>query len=713
MNLINDLIGAPLGYLMYWSYIWVGNYGVAILLFTLLTKVVLFPFSIIAQKNSIKMVRMAPELEDIRRYNSGNGELIALEARALYRREQYSPVAGVLPLLVQIPVILGLISVIYNPLQHLLHLNSQVIAGLTARASELADSMGSAVSELGFAGQAMALDEIRLSPGAFSDITDAAPAVQAVSSLNMDFFGLNLSAAPSFAGISVIIPFMSAISALALCLVQNKFNVLQRNSGFAGKWGMTIFLVAFSSYFAAVLPGGLGLYWTASNLLSIPVLGICNLVYNPKKYVDYEMPGEKHKRAPGEKAEKAAIREREKALKQRSKGDMLRFFDEGNVRELVFYSEANGFYKYFKGYIEYILANSDIVVHYVTSDPDDRIFGSAETRIKPYYINEKDLIKLFMRMDADVFVMTTPDIGKYHLKRSLVRKDVEYVYTDHHMTSLHMVLREGALDHYDTVFLSGPNRADELRQTEYVYGLPQKNLVETGYALLDELIERAGSLEREGALERKESSRKKILVAPSWQRGNLLDNCLEELVGGLSGRGWDVTIRPHPEFVKRFPDKMEKIKGLYGGGQADKGVRLETDFSSNESVYTADIVVTDWSTIAQEYSYSTKRPSVFVNTPMKISNPNYKKIPLVPLDISLRDEIGVSVDLADVGSIGEVCESLLNGKEDWHGRISKIVEQNIFNIGHGAENGAVYIIGRVERQRGQRGERGQKRQRQE
>ncbi|MCL2111212.1 MAG: YidC/Oxa1 family membrane protein insertase, partial [Clostridiales bacterium] len=61
MNIINDVVGSPLGNLMYWCYVAVGSYAGAILLFTLLTKAILFPLSVIAQKNSIKMVRMAPE----------------------------------------------------------------------------------------------------------------------------------------------------------------------------------------------------------------------------------------------------------------------------------------------------------------------------------------------------------------------------------------------------------------------------------------------------------------------------------------------------------------------------------------------------------------------------------------------------------------------------------------------------------------------------
>lgn len=682
MSLINDLIGTPLGYLMYWCYTWVGSYGAAILLFTLLTKIILFPLSVVAQKNSIKMVRMAPELDDIKRYNSGNGELIAQEISALYKREKYSTIAGILPLLVQIPIILGLINVIYNPLQHMMRLNTGIIGELTARAAEL---LGRAGEDLGYSGQILVLEQMRTTPDAFAQLTDAASAISDAGALHMNFLGINLSVTPSFGDATMIIPILSGVSALALCLVQNKYNVLQENAGFVSKWGMTIFLVAFSAYFACVLPGGLGLYWTAGNLISIPVLGICNLIYSPKKYIDYEAMAARHKETPEEKAAERLIK---KKLAIRSKEDMRRFFAKDNDRELVFYSEASGFYKYFKGYIEYILTNSDITVHYVTSDPEDRVFEMDEPRIKAYYANEKDLVALFMKMDTNIFIMTTPDLEKYQLKRSLVSKQVEYIYTDHGMTSFHLMLREGALDHFDTIFLCGPNHIDEVRQTEYVYQLPQKTLVKTGFALLDELLLRVA------ALKQTENTRKKILIAPSWQKDNLLDYCLEPIIDGLSGNDYDIVIRPHPEFVKRFPNKIDAINELYKD-RLGKDMTLETDFSSSESVYTADVIITDWSSVAQEYSYTTKKPSLFVNTPMKIVNPNYQNIKAVPLDIALRDEIGISIDPENLGSIGEICSELIAKKDEWKDRITKIVEHYIYNIGDGAKNGADYIIGRI------------------
>lgn len=75
---------------------------------------------------------------------------------------------------------------------------------------------------------------------------------------------------------------------MVLSLYQNKHNVLQQAQSSIGKWGMTIFLIAFSAFFAYILPCGMGLYWIVGNLLSIPVLTICNKIYDPKKHINFD-----------------------------------------------------------------------------------------------------------------------------------------------------------------------------------------------------------------------------------------------------------------------------------------------------------------------------------------------------------------------------------------------------------------------------------------
>ena len=53
--------------------------------------------------------------------------------------------------------------------------------------------------------------------------------------------------------------------------------------------------------------------------------------------------------------------------------------------QIMFYSEKNGFYKYFQNIIEYLLENTDVVINYVTSDPEDRVFQMASDRFRPLH----------------------------------------------------------------------------------------------------------------------------------------------------------------------------------------------------------------------------------------------------------------------------------------------------------------------------------------
>lgn len=59
-------------------------------------------------------------------------------------------------------------------------------------------------------------------------------------------------------------------------------------------------------------------------------------------------------------------------------------------------------------------------------------------------------------------------------------------------------------------------------------------------------------------------------------------------------------------------------------------------FSSNDTVFNADLIITDWSGIAYEYAFTTLRPVLYINTPMKIMNPEYEKIGVVPINIFMR-----------------------------------------------------------------------------
>ncbi|MDE6261359.1 MAG: membrane protein insertase YidC [Oscillospiraceae bacterium] len=684
MELINTIIGTPLGWLMYGCYWLFRNYGIAILAFTLLTKVVMFPISLLVQKNSIKMVKMKPQLDMLRYQYVDDSDAFIDAQSALYKKEHYNPMAGVIPLLLQLPIILGLLDVVYKPLKHILHLSPELQRAFVEQTARL---MSVTVDELGSTAQLSVVERVRAMPDAFASIPGSAEAVAQIQNLRMTFFGINLAETPSVHTLDALflIPMLAGLSALVMCWVQNKVNVLQIEQNKLSQWGMTAFMIAFSTFFAFIVPAGVGLYWTFGNLFSIGVMFLCNAVYSPKAYIDYALLEEMKRTA-------AQDRERKKQNAVLAKKYYKEFFskeNKGNMK-IMFYSEGSGFYKYFRALIEALLRDTNLTIHYVTSDPEDAIFQKNEPRIRPYYVDETRLISLMMKLESDMVVMTTPDLEKYHIKRSRVKENVEYVFMDHGCSSDNLAYRTGALDAYDTLLVVSREQAIEARAIEKLRRVKKKRIIECGYGLIDDMIAAYT------AMDKVENEKKTILIAPSWQYDNIMDSCLDDLVDALYGRGYRIVIRPHPQYVRRFPTRMKEIIQRYQDRAGDDFV-IETDFSSNVTVYTADLVITDWSGIAFEFSFTTDKPSLFINTQMKVVNEDWQKIPLIPFDITARSKVGRQVEKDEVKELAPIVEELLAHQEDYKERIAALKQQHFYNLGHSGEVGAQYIVHRLER----------------
>ena len=114
---------------------------------------------------------------------------------------------------------------------------------------------------------------------------------------------------------------------------------------------------------------------------------------------------------------------------------------------------------------------------------------------------------------------------------------------------------------------------------------------------------------------------------------------------------------------------------------------LETDFSSNVTIFTADLVITDWSGIAYEFSFSTLKPTLFINTPMKVMNPDYKEIDVVPFDIEARDQVGISVDTDALDTLPDAVYRLLTEEVYSKEALKKVREKYLYNVGGSAEVG--------------------------
>ncbi len=677
MDTVMYYICYPFGYVMKWCWELLGNYGLAIILFTLCTKIILLPVSVWVHKNSIKMVTIQPDINFIKAKYYGDRDRIAEEETKLYKKIGYSPFASVVPLLLQLLLLSAVVYIVKQPLTSILHISGETVEAL-ARSFGLEES-----DQLGV---------IRMIQSGAETDTSLSAVVSQIKSFDLSFAGFSLGVEPYKTwGIYTLVPVIAGASSLLLCWVQNAINVLQAEQSKLNKYGMTVLSVGISLSLGFFVYSGVALYWVASNLFAIVQQLVLNAVINPKKYVDYSKLEESRaaladieRLGDGKKDVKA------KENAKRERADYKRFFKIVN-KHFVIYSERSGFYKYYEALISELKKRAkNMTIHYVTSDPDDAIFRLAETdpTIKPYYIGQKKLITLMMRMDADIVAMTTPDLDNYYIKRSLVRKDVEYIYVPHDMMSVHMGFRKAALDHFDTIFCTGEHVAREVRKTEEVYSLPEKTLVKFGYPL-EEKLEKAYE-----DMDKTPHAKREILIGPSWQEDNLLDSCVDTLIEQLMCEENHIIVRPHPEYVKRYPEKIKLLTEKYAG-VPDEKLTFELNFTTNKSTYSSDLLITDWSAIAYEFCFSTKKPVLFVNTKMKMENPEWEKLGLTPAEIYLRDKVGVALEKSELDRTKTVADELMSSGEKYKEKITALLHEHLYSYGTNGAEGAKYILRRL------------------
>lgn len=742
------ILGSLLGICMSWCYNLVKNYGLAIILFTLFSKIILLPVSIWVQFNSIKMVKMQPELNRIKINYYGDKDTIAEETQKLYKKNHYHAMASIIPLFIQIILLLGVVSVIYHPMNYILHVDNSI----TTRFEEVAVENDSSINPESSSIQLSVCKQIQAgNTDSYYALRDEfteetiTETIQEVNDLNMNFLGFDLSWIPSKdGGLSITVPLIAGLSAWLLSFCQNKMNVLQAASSKISNLATMGVSVGISLYLGFFVPSGVALYWISSNLLTIVQQYLLNKAINPKKYVNWKELEETRKELESLNSNKKK-RKWNDPLTKRCKEDYKKFLSLGN-KHLVFYSESNGFYKYYAGTIQYILDHTDIPLHYITSDPDDNIFEMAKEndQIKPYYIDSQKLITLMMRMDADVVVMTMPDLETFQIKRSYVRKDVEYIYIPHCTNSLNLTMRKGCVDYFDAILATGKHQSEEFEKMQELHHIENQTIVHAGYPLLDdlyndyqEMLKKHGMLEEttESSNDEKDEentkqeeistisdvnedkeqeeistttdtnennepeevttvveSKKTVLIAPSWQKDNIVDSCLDDILDGLKDKDFNIIVRPHPQHVRHQPEKMEYLKDKY---KENTNITIQTDFSSNETIYMADAIITDWSGIAYEYAFTTLKPVLFIDTPMKIMNPDYEELGIVPFNIWLREKIGGVVKLDEIETVPERIQELLDNPQKYNEQIKKYRDEYDYNFLHSGEASARYIIHEV------------------
>ena len=267
---IGYYICVPFAWLTRLFYTWTGSYGVALILFTLMVKLVLLPFQLKSKKSMLRMGRMNGKVQEIQKKYANNKEKQQQEIADLYAREGVNPMSGCLWSFLPFPILIALYYIIRTPLRYFMSLSNEVIAKIT----ELAVSLGY-VS--GAEGQAAAYDQIYLAKFIHDNWSSFDGKFDGLIDLNYTFLNMDLSAVPKdlfsqfpSGGWPVIGLMLMPIISAALQFLMTQISMKSNgNSSVNGSSKAMLYMMPLMTvWMGYILPAALCVYWTANAAFS-------------------------------------------------------------------------------------------------------------------------------------------------------------------------------------------------------------------------------------------------------------------------------------------------------------------------------------------------------------------------------------------------------------------------------------------------------------
>lgn len=310
MNIF-DIINVPLGWIMRVCYSLVNNYFFAILLFAVIMQVILLPLAIKQQKNSVRQAKLSPKIKALQKKYAGRTDAATQqkmqeETMELYKRENFSPASGCLPLLIQMPILLALYQVVINPLRY--------ITGLSAdRISELRTYMTDTLSlELNTRSPYIdMLNKIRENTDAYVSVAPELADNPILPSMSIGSF--DLSAIPDIAwNWLILVPIFTFIVAILSQKITRHFTYQSPETIEAQKSPsmkiMNYSMPLLSVWIAFSVPAAIGMYWIFRNILmTVQQILLSRLIPVPRFTEEDYRAAEKEMKVGKPKREKSKI----------------------------------------------------------------------------------------------------------------------------------------------------------------------------------------------------------------------------------------------------------------------------------------------------------------------------------------------------------------------------------------------------------------------
>lgn len=335
MSTIGYYICVPFAWLVRLFYNLTNSYGVALILFTLVIKLIMLPFQMKSKKSMMRMSRVSGQMQELQKRYAKNQAKLQEEMQKLYEEEGVNPMSGCLWSLIPFPILIALYSIIRQPITHFMMLSKDVLQTVVQSAADAGVNLTNIVM-MDKATGTPALKDGLYQLASYGQI-NLVKAVQEMGlstpegwfDMNYNFLGLDLTATPweyvksftfTWAVIGVIlIPILAGLSQFVFSKLTMKTQPQADAAGGASMKSMMYMMPLMSVYIAFIMPAALGVYWIAQSVFSLIQEAILNKTLSAKMEAEEEARFQARQADRQKRMEEARIQERQRQQDEQKK----------------------------------------------------------------------------------------------------------------------------------------------------------------------------------------------------------------------------------------------------------------------------------------------------------------------------------------------------------------------------------------------------------
>ncbi len=280
---IFGFFGSILGYVLWAAFYFLKDFGLSIIVFTIVIRLILFPFSVKQQKSMAGTMRLQKKQKELQEKYANNKVKLQEEMGKLYEKEGVKPMGGCLTMMVPLLIMLGIFYAVAYPLTNTLHLNSETVNSAIAYMNTIPGytvTAGTTYQEIELIRVFPSIMNTETIQGLFS-ASDCTQIIELANGFNV--MGINLLTIPKDMGIFSwysLIPVLCFASYIGSQLVMQKMNNTQMQQQGCLK-AMLYIMPLFTAYIAYTVPSAVGFYWICSSVIAFIQSVIISKLFNP------------------------------------------------------------------------------------------------------------------------------------------------------------------------------------------------------------------------------------------------------------------------------------------------------------------------------------------------------------------------------------------------------------------------------------------------